>query len=91
MFLWELLPFWFLSLAQTQPSAKVPLYIGSMAPLTGQRAWWGAGVTAAMQMAFEYINNSSDILPFYELRLLANDTKVRIILITSPTFYKKGP
>ena len=89
MFLWELLPFWFLSLAQTQPSAKVPLYIGSMAPLTGQRAWWGAGITAAMQMAFEYINNSSDILPSYELRLLANDTKVRIILIISLTFYNK--
>lgn len=91
MVLWQLLPFWFLPLAQAQPSAKVPLYIGSMAPLTGKRAWWGAGITAAMQMAFEYINNSSDILPSYELRLLANDTKVRIILITSPTFYNKSP
>ena len=87
MFLWKLLPVWFLPLAQAQPSVKVPLYIGSMAPLTGKRAWWGAGITAAMQMAFDYINNSSDILPSYELRLLANDTKVRIILITSPTFH----
>ena len=87
MFLWQFLPFWFLPLAQAQASVKVPLYIGSMAPLTGKRAWWGAGITAAMQMAFDHINNSSDILPSYELRLLANDTKVRIILITSPTFH----
>jgi len=75
MILWQLLPFWFLPLAQAQPSTKVPLYIGSMAPLTGKRSWWGAGITVAMQMAFEYINNSSDVLPFHELRLLANDTK----------------
>jgi len=75
MLLRQLLLLWFLSLAQAQPSTKVPLYIGSMAPLTGKRAWWGAGITAAMQMAFEYINNSSDVLPSYELRLLANDTK----------------
>ena len=91
MILWQLLPFCFLPLAQAQPVAKVPLYIGSMAPLTGKRAWWGEGITAAMQMAFEYINHSSDILPSYELRLLANDTKVRIILITSSTFHDKSP
>lgn len=91
MILWQLLPFWFLPLAQAQPSTKVPLYIGSMAPLTGKRSWWGAGITVAMQMAFEYINNSSDVLPFHELRLLANDTKVRTILITSTTFYNKSP
>ena len=88
MILWQLLPFWFLTFAQAQPSTKVPLYIGSMAPISGKRAWWGAGITAAMQMAFEYINNSSDILPSYEMRLLANDTKVRVALITTPTFNK---
>jgi len=87
MILWHLLPFWLLPLAQAQASLKVPLYIGSMAPLTGKRKWWGAGITAAMRMAFEYINNSSDILPSYELRLLANDTKVRVIFITTPAFY----
>ncbi|KAL9969262.1 hypothetical protein ACROYT_G021458 [Oculina patagonica] len=74
MILWQLLPLCLLVRAQVQPS-KVSLYIGSMAPLSGKRAWWGAGITAAMQMAFEYINNSSHILPSYELRLLANDTK----------------
>lgn len=85
MILWQLLPLCLLVHAQVQPS-KVPLYIGSMAPLSGKRAWWGAGITAAMQMAFEYINNSSHILPSYELRLLANDTKVRMILIAILTF-----
>ena len=78
MFPWQLLPFWLLSNVQAQ-SVKVPLYVGSMAPLSGKRAWWGAGITAAMQMAFEYINNRSDILPSYELRLLADDTRVRFL------------
>ena len=78
MFPWQLLPFWLLSNVHAQ-SAKVPLYVGSMAPLSGKRAWWGAGITAAMQMAFEYINNRSDILPSYELRLLADDTRVRFL------------
>lgn len=58
-------------------SNKIPLYVGSMAPLSGKRSWWGAGITAAMKMAFEYINNRTDILPSYKLTLLANDTKVR--------------
>ena len=78
MILWQLFSVCLLTHAQVH-SSKSPLYIGSMAPLSGKRAWWGAGITAAMQMAFEYINNSSDILPWYELKLLANDTKVRIL------------
>ena len=75
---WQPLPLIFLLAHVQAQSLKVPLYIGSMAPLSGKRSWWGAGITAAMQMAFEYINNRSDILPYYELRLLANDTRVRI-------------
>lgn len=90
MILWQLLPLCLLAVrAQVQPS-KLPLYIGSMAPLSGTRAWWGAGITAAMQMAFEYINNSSHVLPSYELRLLANNTKVRLILIALLTFVTKA-
>lgn len=79
MILWQLLSVCLLTHAAQVQSSKSPLYIGSMAPLSGKRAWWGAGITTAMQMAFEYINNSSDILPWYELKLLANDTKVRIL------------
>lgn len=78
MFPWQLLFVSLLANVRGQ-SLKTPLYVGSMAPLTGSRAWWGAGITAAMQMAFEYINNRSDILPFYELRLLAHDTQVRFL------------
>lgn len=75
MILWVLFHIFllFLTPAQTK-SVKSPLCVGSMAPLTGRRAWWGAGITAAMQMAFEYINNDSSILPGYELKLMANDT-----------------
>ena len=77
---WQVLLGSLLTVAQAKSqSSKVSLYVGSMAPLTGRRSWWGAGITTAMQMAFELINNRSDILPYFELRLLENDTRVRII------------
>lgn len=86
MILWVLCHIFllFLTPAQTK-SVKSPLYVGSMAPLTGRRAWWGAGITAAMKMAFEYINNDSSILPGYELKLMANDTMVRFIILYQKT------
>ena len=59
-------------------SSKTPLFVGSMAPLSGSRSWWGSGITVAMEMAFEYINNRTDILPAYELKLLKNDTRVSL-------------
>lgn len=55
---------------------KRTLYVGSMAPMTGNRAWWGAGIPLAIQMAFEDINKRSDILKDYELELISRDTKV---------------
>ena len=56
---------------------KRPLYIGSMAPMTGIRAWWGAGIPLAIKMAFEDINQRSDILKEYKLNLIPRDTQVR--------------
>ena len=53
-----------------------PLYIGSMAPMTGRRAWWGAGIPLAIEMAFEDINKRSDILKEYKLSLIQRDTQV---------------
>ena len=53
-----------------------PLYIGSMAPMTGERAWWGAGIPLAIEMAFEDINKRSDILKEYKLSLIQRDTQV---------------
>lgn len=77
---WQVLLGSLLTVAQAKSqSSKVSLYVGSMAPLTGRRSWWGAGITTAMQMAFELINNRSDILPYFELKLLENDTRVRVI------------
>ena len=77
---WQVLLGSLLTVAQAKSqSSKVSLYVGSMAPLTGPRSWWGAGITTAMQMAFELINNRSDILPYFELKLLENDTLVRAI------------
>jgi len=48
-----------------------------MAPMTGKRAWWGAGIPLAIKMAFEDINARNDILKEYRLQLVARDTQVR--------------
>ena len=47
-----------------------------MAPMTGERAWWGAGIPLAIEMAFEDINKRSDILKEYKLSLIQRDTQV---------------
>lgn len=57
------------------------LYIGSMAPMSGDRAWWGAGIPLAIEMAFEDINKRSDILKEYKLNLIPRDTQVSSIVV----------
>ena len=47
-----------------------------MAPMTGRRSWWGAGIPLAIEMAFEDINKRSDILKEYKLSLIQRDTEV---------------
>lgn len=54
-----------------------PLYVGSMAPMTGNRSWWGAGIPLAIEMAFEDVNKRSDVLKGYKLILAQRDTQVR--------------
>ncbi|RMX39594.1 hypothetical protein pdam_00004029 [Pocillopora damicornis] len=43
--------------------------------MTGKRAWWGAGIPLAIEMAFEDINKRDDILRDYELKLISRDTQ----------------
>ena len=59
----------------SQPHDRT-LYIGSMAPMTGKRAWWGAGIPLAIEMAFEDINARSDVLHGYRVKLIRRDTQV---------------
>ncbi|XP_020910363.1 gamma-aminobutyric acid type B receptor subunit 1-like [Exaiptasia diaphana] len=56
-------------------SSKQPLYIGCISPMTGKSDWWGRGIPVAAEMAFDMINNQSNILKDYELILLKNDSK----------------
>lgn len=63
------------NLTATSQARKRPLYIGSMAPMTGKKAWWGAGIPLAIEMAFEDINARNDILKEYRLQLVARDTQ----------------
>ena len=61
----------------TVPSHGVKyLTIGAYSPLTGP--CWGGGhvVKQVIELALSQINNRTDILPEYELRMVLNDTKV---------------
>lgn len=53
--------------------------------MTGKRAWWGAGIPLAIEMAFEDINGRSDVLRQYRLELIRRDTQVSQQL--APTTY----
>jgi len=44
--------------------------------MSGKSAWWGLGISVAAEMAFEIINNNSNILSDYKLVLLKNDSRV---------------
>ena len=52
------------------------LTIGAYSPLTGP--CWGGGhvVKQVIELALSQVNNRTDILPGYELRMVLNDTKV---------------
>lgn len=56
--------------------ARIPLYIGGMFSLSG--GWDGSGCLVSAELALDQINNRSDILPDYELKMIWNDTKVSL-------------
>lgn len=58
------------------------LTIGAYSPLTGP--CWGGGhvVKLVIELALDQVNNRTDILPGYELRMVLNDTKVCINYLT---------
>lgn len=61
-------------------SAKTPLYVGALFPLTSEHndGWTGGnGILPAAQMALDDVNRGG-VLKDYELRMIWNDTKVRI-------------
>ena len=59
-------------------SAKTPLYVGAMFPMTSLHndGWTGGtGILPAAQMAFDHVNTAG-VLNDYDLKLIWNDTKV---------------
>ncbi|XP_071835076.1 gamma-aminobutyric acid type B receptor subunit 1-like [Apostichopus japonicus] len=54
-------------------SSKIPLYIGGNMQLTG--GWDGSGCVVSAELALEQINNRSDILPDYELKMVWSDSQ----------------
>lgn len=60
-------------------ASKVPIYIGGFFPM--QDGFWdGSGILPAAKMAITDVNDKSDILPDYELRMVWNNSKVRTSL-----------
>ena len=53
---------------------KIPLYLGGYFSLGG--IWDGSGILPAVEMALEHINERTDILAEYELKMIWNDTQV---------------
>ncbi|XP_071835071.1 gamma-aminobutyric acid type B receptor subunit 1-like isoform X2 [Apostichopus japonicus] len=53
---------------------RIPIHIGGMFSIS-DRVWDGSGCLVAAELALEQINNRSDILPDYELRMVWNDTE----------------
>ena len=53
---------------------KIPLYLGGYFSLGG--IWDGSGILPAVEMALEHINERTDILAEYELKMIWNDTRV---------------
>lgn len=69
-------------------SAKTPLYVGALFPMTSERndGWTGGnGIQPAAQMAFDHVN-SAGVLNDYELRMIWNDTKANIMFLFYTTF-----
>lgn len=65
-----------LLLANGALASRTPLYIGGFFPKSGI-SWTLANETIpAIELAFELINNDSDILPGYELILSTYDSEV---------------
>ena len=60
-----------------QTSPKRTLFIGGLFGIdTSGGGWNSAGIIPAVRMAFDDINNSSEVLRNYRLELLVKDAKV---------------
>ncbi|XP_072030704.1 gamma-aminobutyric acid type B receptor subunit 1-like [Amphiura filiformis] len=57
----------------TSSSARKPLYLGGYFTLGG--IWDGSGILPAVEMALDHINDRTDVLAEYELRMIWNDTQ----------------
>lgn len=70
--------FCFVTILSTVPSHGLKyLTIGGYSPLTPACLWTGGrAVEQVVELALSQVNNRTDILPGYELRLVLNDTKV---------------
>lgn len=66
----------FLTVCQTSASLKTLLIGGLFDIDTSRGGWNSAGIIPAVQMAFDDINNRTDILKGYRLELVIKDAKV---------------
>lgn len=65
---------------------KKDLYLLGLFPIEGNWGAWGKAFILASEMALDHINNRSDILQGYTLKLDWNDTKVQLLSLLSAAF-----
>ena len=56
---------------------RIPLYLGGFFSFGGP--WDGSGVLPAVEMALDHINQRTDVLDGYELKMVWNDTRVSFL------------
>ena len=68
-------------------SAEEPkdVYVLALLPMTGTVWPGGKAILMVANMALEFINNRSDILEGYNLKLIVTDTKVSVQLMLFQT------
>ena len=72
-----LLVFLSCTVASSSQIERKPLYIGGLFDIdTSQGGWNSGAIIPAVKMAFEDINNMTNVLPGYRLELLIRDVKV---------------
>ncbi|XP_033116362.1 gamma-aminobutyric acid type B receptor subunit 1-like [Anneissia japonica] len=78
----------FSSTARGQTEEKVVLNIGGIFPMTGDNWNGGEGCLPAATMALDDVNNRTDILPEYELKMFWNDSECCVVHCSTDVYMR---
>lgn len=73
-------------LYEVDDDGRIILNFGAIFPMTGKSWAGGQGCKPAVEMALKDVNDRSDILPGYKLKMVWNDSEVSCIAIDPSLF-----